>query len=812
MKKILIPLVIICSQMFINTSLMAQDTIDEIIPISDGNISEEDFALEHLLNMETDAKINIGSRGKAIDSSDAKVPVDVVTATQIDKTGYTELTQVLQRFIPGFNYPRPYLADGSAHVRPFTLRGMSPDQVLVLVNGKRLHASSLLHVNGTVGRGSTGVDLNTIPLRSIERVEVLRDGAAAQYGSDAIAGIINIILKSGGEEHRLTSTVGQTYNGDGELYQADIHYGVTLPMDGFVNMTAELHSRHPTDRADIDTRSQYFAGDPQNNQINGFTDRQGDARVNSFLFAFNSEIPLSNTLITYLDGSMNYRRNESSVFFRRALDNRTVRALYPNGFLPLFGSNIIDYSATIGVKGETSFGLSWDLSHTVGGNYIHYDVKNSVNASLGTASPTSFDAGELNARQHTTNLDLFKKINWGLEKPLEMALGFEWRYETFAIIAGDMASYTHGGVPVLDGPNQGQSTMAGAQGFPGFRESNELSEDRHNFSTYIDLNSQFFNKLSVGIAGRYEYYSDFGSSLNGKFSLGYRVVDQLLLRGSVSTGFRAPSLQQSYFNSTSSISIDGNLTSTSTLPVNSPIAQALGATELKPEKSQHFTVGFMFEPISNFSLSADYFYTKIDDRIIFSRNITSALSTEIKGILDRNNLSAARFFTNAINTETYGYDIRANYDLDLQEHGELKLSALYHHHKTKVLGGVHAPEILGEDGGDIIVSHGDHENIESGQPSQNLILMADYKAGGFEAVFKVMKVGGFTLSQENFKSQWLADIDLSYQLDQHFNIGVGVHNLFDSTPRKLRGNGSFLQTSPFGHNGGFYYMRLSAEF
>ncbi|MCK5728244.1 MAG: TonB-dependent receptor [Methylococcales bacterium] len=811
MKKTVLPFVILFSQIFINTPLAAQEKISDEIPIADKD-NLEDYSLENLLDMETSAKINIGSRGKAIDSSDAKVPVDVVTAEQIDKTGFTELTQVLQRFIPGFNYPRPYLADGSAHVRPFTLRGMSPDQVLVLVNGKRLHASSLLHVNGTVGRGSTGVDLNTIPLRSIARVEVLRDGAAAQYGSDAIAGIINIILKSGGEERRLTSTVGQTYNGDGELYQADVHYGITLPMDGFINMTAELRSHHPTDRADIDTREQYFVGDPKNNQAHRFTDREGDARVKSFLFAFNSEVPLSNTLIFYLNGSMNYRRNESSVFFRRALDNRNVRGLYPNGFLPLFGSNIIDYSATVGSKGETSFGMSWDLSHTVGGNYIHYDVKNSVNASLGMASPTSFDAGGLHSRQHTTNLDLFKKINWGFEKPLEMALGFEWRYETFSIAAGDKASYIHGNVPVLDGPNRGQSTMAGAQGFPGFRKSNELSEDRHNFSTYLDLNTQFFNKLSIGVAGRYEYYSDFGSSLNGKFSLGYRVIDELLLRGSMSTGFRAPSLQQSYFNSTSSISINGHLTSTSTLPVNASISQALGAKALKPEKSQHFTIGFMLEPVAHFSLSADYFYTKIDDRIIFSRNITSGLSPEIKGILGSNNLSAARFFTNAINTETQGYDIRANYDFNLQKRGELKLSALYHYHQTKVLGGVHAPEILGEHGGDIIISHGDHENIESGQPSQNLILMADYKVGGFEGAFKVMKVGGFTFNQEGFESQWLADIDLSYQLDRHFNIGIGVHNLFDSAPKKLRGNGRFLQTSPFGHNGGFYYMRLSAEF
>ncbi|MCK4492456.1 MAG: TonB-dependent receptor [Methylococcales bacterium] len=812
MKKTVLLAIMIWCQVFINTPLVAEEKINDEIPVADKNTLEEDFSLESLLEMETDAKATVGSRGKAIDLLNAKVPVDVVTAQQIDKTGFTDLAQVLQRFIPGFNYPRAYLADGTSHVRPFTLRGMSPDQVLVLVNGKRLHTSSLLHVNGTVGRGSTGVDLNTIPLRSIERVEVLRDGAAAQYGSDAIAGIINIILKSGGEAHQLTSTVGQTYEGDGELYQTDLHYGTTLPLDGFINMTAELRTRHPTDRAGLDTRPQYFAGNAQNDEPNRLTDRQGDARVKSFLFTFNSEIPLSNALIFYLNGSMNYRRTESSVFFRRALDNRTIRGLYPNGFLPLLGSTILDYSSTFGVKGKTHFDLSWDFNHTVGGNYLDYDVKNSVNVSLGMASPTSFNAGGLNSRQHTTNLDLFKKIDWGFDKPLEIALGFEWRYETFAITAGDNASYRHGGVPVLDGPNQGMSTMAGAQGFPGFRKSNQLNEDRHNFSTYLDLNSQFFNKLSLGIAGRYEYYSDFGSSLNGKFSLGHQVVDELLLRSSVSTGFRAPSLQQSYFNSIASISLKGDITSTATLPVGSPIAQALGAKSLQPETSQHFTAGFVFKPVPQFSLSADYFYTKIENRILLSRDISASFSPAVKDTLDRSYLSAARFFTNAINTETQGYDIQAHYDLDLQEKGALKLSALYHYHQTKVLNDVDTPNVLGEHDGHAILSLNDHQNIESGQPRQNLILTANYKKNGFEGVFKVIKVGGFTLAKEDFKPQWVADIDLSYQFDPYFNIGVGVHNLFDTRPNELRNTGQFLQTSPLGHNGGFYYLRLSAEF
>jgi iron complex outermembrane receptor protein len=382
MKKLSLVVFILLIQCLVMTELIAKEKTN-------------DLTLEALLDIETDALANVGSRGEAIDSLEAKVPVDIITSEQIEHTGYTELSKVLQRFIPGFNFPRPSIKDGSDHIRPFTLRGMAPDQVLVLVNGKRFHSSTLLHVNGTIGRGSTGVDLNTIPLHSIERVEVLRDGAAAQYGSDAIAGIINIILKSGGEERRLTTTIGQTYEGDGELYQTDLHYGITLPLDGFVNMTAEFRDRNPTNRAIIDTRQQYFEGDFRNNNPATQNNRRGDPDTQDFLLALNAELPLSDEIIFYLHGATNYRESEAGAFFRRPLDNRNVRGIYPDGFLPLIAPEIFNYSATFGAKGETYSNFNWDFSHTVGGSYIDYYVKNSLNASLGTHSPTSFDAGGL---------------------------------------------------------------------------------------------------------------------------------------------------------------------------------------------------------------------------------------------------------------------------------------------------------------------------------------------------------------------------------------------------------------------------------
>ena len=774
--------------------------------------SLEAISLKDLLEMETDAQANIGSRGQAVDLLKAKVPVDVITEEQIRHTGYTELSKVLQRFVPGFNFPRPSIKDGSDHIRPFTLRGMSPDQVLVLVNGKRFHSSALLHVNGTIGRGSTGVDLNTIPLHSIERVEILRDGAAAQYGSDAIAGIINIILKSGGEERRLTTTIGQTYEGDGELYQTDLHYGITLPLDGFIDMTAEFRDRNPTNRAIIDTRQQYFEGDFRNNDPATQNNRRGDPDTQDFLFALNSELPLSDEIILYLHGTTNYRESEAGAFFRRPLDDRNVRSIYPDGFLPLIAPEIFNYSATFGAKGETYSNFNWDFSHTVGGSYIDYHVKDSLNASLGTNSPTSFDAGGLGIRQHVTSLDVFKEFDWGLKKPIKIAAGLEWRYEMFEINTGDNASFIHGRIPVLDGNNQGQITMSGSQGFPGFGSISEVEEDRHNFAAYIDLDTQFYDKLSIGVAGRYEYYSDFGSALNGKVSMGYQVVDKLLLRSSVSTGFRAPSLQQSFFSSVSSINIDGDLFAIGTASVESPYVKSISPEALKPETSEHFTAGFVFEPTTNFSFSADYFYTKIRNRIVFSGNVGAFNSPLMGELLAPYNLFAIRSFLNAIDTETQGYDLRANYSFDFKQKGTLKLTAAYHYNKSKIIGDVRAPAIFGDNGADIVFSEQEKERLELGQPNDNLILMAHYKKGNFDGAVKLIKAGAFSEAGQRPDSQWLADIDLAYQVHPNFNVAVGVHNLFDTEPERNAEDGTFLQSSPYGYNGGFYYFRLAADF
>ncbi len=798
MQKSVLFIILLSTVTFLNTKAFAVEEFSEA----------DDMSLEDLLEIETDVKANIGSRGNSVDLLKTKVPIDVVTAEQINHTGHTELSKVLQRFIPGFNFPRAATNNGTDHIRPFTLRGMAPDQVLVLVNGKRQHSSSVLHVNGSIGRGSTGVDLNAIPLHSIERVEVLRDGAAAQYGSDAIAGIINIILKSASEGHRLTTTIGKTYVGDGDLYQTDINSGFELPMDGFVNITAEFRNRSFTNRSIADDEDPYFPGDIRNNKPFQVTGRQGDPDTQDIVVAINSELPVSESIIVYLQGNLNYRESEASGFFRRPKDDRNVRSIYPDGFLPLISPEILDYSATTGLKGETNANINWGLSHTVGGNTLDYYIKNSLNTSLGADSPTSFDAGGLEFRQHITNLDLFKTFDFGLKNPVKIATGFEWRYEMFAIHAGEESSYIQGGVPILDGPNAGAEASSGSQVFSGFEPKNELTEDRHSFATYLDLETELIDSVTANLAGRYEYFSDFGSSINGKFSLSYQVIDDVLLRSSVSTGFRAPSLQQSYFNETTTlVNLDGSLNEATTLSIDSPIAQALGATSLKPEKSEHFTAGFVYTPIKNFFFSADYFYTKIKNRITFSRNISSS---EILGE-DILSLIPSRFFSNSIDTETQGYDLRSHYKFDLQNYGDLKLSAGYHYNQNKVSGAVRSPDILGAEGSNIILSAKDRERLEVGQPNDSLILTSNYKIGDFESVVKLIKSGAFSDQEERPNSQWLTDIDLSYQLHENFNLAIGAHNLFDSEPERNLQDGEFARSSPYGYNGGFYYLRLTVD-
>jgi iron complex outermembrane recepter protein len=454
-----------------------------------------------------DEIVALGTRRMDRTVTESPVPVDVISAAVIQNMGLSETAQILQRLTPSVNFTRTSIADGTDHLRPVTLRGLAPDQVLVLLNGKRRHNTALVHVNGTVGRGSTSVDLNAIPANAIERIEILRDGAAAQYGSDAIAGVVNIVLKSG-ERREATALVSSVYsseNGrdhrDGEVVNVNATLGAMFAQGAFLTANLEFRDRNRTNRAYPDQRPQYFTGDPRNSNPPIISSWQGDGDMRDIGGFLNAGYPLANGMHIYAFGGLTQRDGRAAGFFRRANDVRTVRAIHPNGFLPEIGSDILDFSGAAGVRGAMS-GWNWDLSSVYGGNQFGFNVHNSNNVTLGAQSPTDFYAGTLNFSQWTNNLDLSREFNVGLRSPLSVGVGAEFRLDNYSIEAGHPDSYRDGGIRVLDGPSAGAQGAVGSQVFPGFRPADVVDASRNSVAGYVDLENRLSGLLLLNVAGR----------------------------------------------------------------------------------------------------------------------------------------------------------------------------------------------------------------------------------------------------------------------------------------------------------------------
>jgi iron complex outermembrane receptor protein len=753
--------------------------------------------LEELLTVETPAKAEIGSRSGARDALEADVPIDVITAAQLESSGFTELSKALMKLIPGFNSPRPTGHDGTDHAPPFMLRGLNPDQVLVLVNGKRLHQSSLLNVNISVGRGTSGVDINTIPLRSIERIEVLRDGAAAQYGSDAIAGIINIILKGYGYESRASVSYGRTTQGDGVVRQADGFYSLPLKDDGFVNLTAEVRDRGRSNRAGPDSRF--------GNAINHLI---GETAAQDGQLAINAEIPVD-ALSFYAHGVMNRRDSSAGALYRLPGDVRNNPALYPAGFLPMIEPKINDYSLSAGVRGVSVDDVRWDLSLTHGRNDYHFYVTNTHNDSLGNSSPTAFDSGATTYTQNILNLDLVKKFG-----VLNLAGGAEIRHENYQISRGEEASYVLGTA----------STIAGAQGFPGFMPQNEVNAPRSNRALYTDARYDLSPALSIEGAVRYENYSDFGSNLDKKAALAYRPHEDVLVRASASTGFRAPSLSQAYYTSTVSTlsSTDATFRQAGTFAVNHPVSVALGSQALRPEKSHHQTVGLVYQPNSDFSVSADFFTADIADRIMLTGNIIDTVSPQVKAILKQYGVQSARYFTNAIATTTQGLDLRLNYKHRFENHSKLKMVASYHRDQTTISDVYPLASILGKQTTTAVLNDTTQSFIETAQPADGYKLWTQLEAGAWRSTLNLNRVGSYYyFNGSHFGAKLTTDLDVALQVSKRVEVAVGGNNIFNVLPDKfpdssnlfVSGSGiiQYPPISPYGYNGAFFYVRLSIK-
>ncbi|MBK9989307.1 MAG: TonB-dependent receptor [Verrucomicrobia bacterium] len=782
------------------------------------------------------------------------VPIDSLTLSELRSTGYTETAQAIQALVPSFNFPRPSLTDGTDHIRPATLRGLAPDQVLVLVNGKRRHASALVNLNGTagaIGRGSVSVDFNAFPPTAIGGIEVLRDGAAAQYGSDAIAGVIDLKLRSD-IGYELSTTIGSTYEGDGEVIEAAFDAGAKLGQTGFIHVSTYFRDRKSTDRSRNDVRQQYFgtrganlivfpvvsstnnspvlqAGDtldPREATINRRTTHLGDSESKEHGIFVNAEA--GKNVKGYAYGGYTRRNSDAGAIFRRPLDNSNVRAIFPDGFTPMIKTRVTDTSFTGGAKDLTG-DWTWDLSQTWGANELRYEVDNTVNATLGTASPTHFYAGKLFFQQATTNLDLTHQFDFGLNAPLRVAIGGEFRWENYEITEGEPDSYRNGGVRVLDGPYTNSATnlpTPGAQGFPGFQPSDRVNPDRNSYALYYDMENQLTDKLYASAAVRYENYSDFGSTFNGKVAGRWQIAKPFAIRGSASTGFRAPSLQQGYFSQTATAFVGGIPYDVRTFSVNHPVAIALGSVDLKAEKSNHYSLGATLQLGDTFSATLDCYEIYIDDRIVYSSNFNDVGTRNFLAAQGFPSVSAARYFTNGLDTKTQGLDLTTRYLIKTKSAGNLILTAGLNVNQQRLTRVAKTPPQLAAVSTIPLIDRAETVRYEKGQPQNTINLAANYLFRRWGLVIREVHYGKTTLvgaaadptRDQTVSAKWITDINLSYNLKRYLTINVGANNLFNVFPDKVlaannaSGYFKYPNISPFGYNGGFYYLRLNSRF
>jgi iron complex outermembrane receptor protein len=769
-------------------------------------------------------------------------PVDVLPAATLQKQGTTELAEALATAAPSLDFPRPSITDGTDHIRPATLRGLAPDQTLVLVNSKRRHQSALVNVNGSVGRGSAAVDLNAIPLAAIASVEVLRDGASAQYGSDAIAGVINLRLREAREGGDASITYGQydteveTERGkrhadDGATLTASGWVGLPLGAEGFLTLSAEYRDRDPTSRGDFDNR---VPGSP-------VTSRYGDGEMRDLTGYVNAGIPLENDWQIYGWAGYQNREGNSAAFPRIFNDARNVPAIYPDGFLPLITTDIDDVAAGWGVKGKLG---EWDadVSLVYGMNDVHYGVDHSLNTSYGAASQTSFDAGSMKYDQFVFNSGIVRGFDVGnLPEPLNLALGVEARREGYSIEAGEAASYDRG--PIVGAP-------AGAQGFPGFQPANELDKHRTAYSAYADLEARLTRQFLASIAVRGEHYSDFGSAVTGKVAARFDFTGSFALRGNVSTGFRAPGLQQEFFTSTATNFINGVPFEVGTFPATSAVAVTLGAKPLDAEESTNYSLGMVFR-FGGFEATIDGYRIDIDDRIVLSENLNTP---QVAALIAPFGANVARFFINGVDTKTEGIDVVAKYVLNTGlGHFDFVAAGNWNSTEVESLPSTNVIDNIcnGQPPGctpPVLFGRVNTLTFEDGTPDSKINLGIDWGilAGSVDwgvnlkgtRYGEVIEPGTPTQAEIDagipnsrdlpIQPDWVIDLSLSAQLlDNKLQMVLGADNLFDQYPDRVPNNRvlpnppggtvnlnatnalGFSRYSPYGFSGRFLYARLS---
>lgn len=792
-----------------------------------------------------------GTRVADRSALDTAVPVDVVSADQLSNVGVSEVNQALSVALPSYNFPRPGLADGTDTVRPATLRGLAPDQVLVLVNSKRRHQAALVNVNGTVGRGSSAVDLNTIPTAMVQSIEVLRDGASAQYGSDAIAGVINLRLREARDGGDVSMTYGwreSSYDmftgappvnagwsapaklsrdvSDGETLTFSAWKGLPLGESGSVTIAVEYKDQERTERDGWDHRQQYplIGGtaanpvyDPRELTFDRFNAWTGEPELEQKTVFANASYALSGGAEIYGWASWQDRDARSAGFFRRALDDRNVIQIYPDGFLPIIAPEVTDLSAAGGVRWSLG---EWDMDSSLafGSNEMEFTIENTLNRSLGPASKTVFDAGGFEYQQLVLNVSGVRGFDVGLASPVNIAVGIEARQENYEIFAGEPDSWRNGGATL---PN-GTPTASGAQVFPGFRPANEVDEDRTAVGVFVDVEANLTEKFLTSVALRGESYSDFGENISGKISLRYDFTDAFALRASVQNGFRAPSLQQQYFATTSTNFIGGVPFDITTFPVTDPIAVALGATDLDPEESLNYSLGAVMN-LGDLQITIDAYRIDIDDRIVLSENLTQDNVRAYLQSLGFIGVGGGRFFINGVDTETTGVDLVVNYPLRTAA-GRFDLTFTANYNSTDVTRVPATAPLAALNPAPVLFGRVNVLTFEKGTPDNKLSLGTNWQLDRWGATLRATRYGEVLSPDANpaldfeMSAATLVDVEARFGFTESLRLAIGADNVLDEYPDPVpatlntTGNIPYSNLGPFGRGGRFVYGRLSYSF
>ena len=826
-----------------------------------------------------DTIVVTGTRRTDRTVTESAVPVDVFTSQDLKTQASPSLQTILKNLVPSFNQGRLAGQDGSAFVRPPTLRGLPPDQILVLINGKRMHRSALVQVLGdSLSAGSQGADLSQIPSVALGRLEVLRDGASALYGSDAIAGVINLGLRTNDSGYEINARYGQTYRGDGKDIQLSANAGFKLG-EGFLNISGEFSDQGQFNRA-VD-RPDSAALRVLGIKVPSPPTRYGQPDSTNYRFVLNSAIPVGDKDEIYFFGNYGYSKGEVDFNYRRpaavtvpgtisfpgqpaagpqtfpvsvnavyldtipGLFTPTGRPIYsatgktflasqfyPDGFTPLFKSTNEDFSANIGYRGETSYGMKFDLSAASGRNRIRYNLDNTLNPSLGPQSPKNFYLGLLEQRETNFNLDVSYPVEMGFASPLNVAGGLEFRRETYLVGLGELASYQIGPfatqtVQRADGSRFQSTAAVGANGFPGYSPDAVTDSSRNSYSAYLDLEADLVEGFTLGVAGRFDNFSDFGSTVNGKVSARWAINDAIALRGAASTGFRAPTPGQSATANVQTGFPNGSTVpvATATVTPGSVTGIFFGSQPLKPEKSTSFSGGFVLTPGGGFNLTLDYYNIKVRDRIAitssFSVSPAQQLALSGLGVANAFDLGQVNYFTNGFRTRTQGADMVASHRAD-GSLGTFNTSLAVNYNKTKVTERTIPAAI------DLRRSL----NIEGLTPAWRGVLAETWTNGMFDATARVNYFGKFTsynnqsatdFGVQTFGSDVSFDLEVGVTLAERFRIAAGGENLFNRYPdRDVRNNYAstgannagrlYNDNSPLSYMGGFWYIRGSAKF